>query len=43
MQQVREVKQAHERFMTAILGSDVFVGLDTKDPLLSSLEDEIPA
>ncbi len=28
--------------MTAILASDVFPGLDTKDPLLSSDEDELP-
>lgn len=34
MQQVREVKQAHERYMTAILGSDVFPSLE-KDPLVS--------
>lgn len=28
--------------MTAILGSDVFPGLDYKDPLLSSADDSIP-
>jgi len=33
VQKVRELKQAHERFMTAILGSDVFPGLDMKNPL----------
>ena len=28
--------------MTAILGSDVFPGLDVKDPLISAEEDEVP-
>lgn len=42
MQQIRETKQSHERFMTAILASDVFMGLDTNNPLDSSQEDEIP-
>ncbi len=42
MQQIRETKQSHERFMTAILASDVFPGLDTKDPLETTLEDEVP-
>lgn len=28
--------------MTAILGSDVFPGLDTRDPLLTAEEDTIP-
>eukprot|EP00347_Sterkiella_histriomuscorum_P015111 403358280 len=42
MQMVRELKQSHERFMTAIMGSDVFPGLDTTDPLKSSENDSIP-
>lgn len=42
MQQVREVKQAHERYMTAILGSDVFPQLDDKNPLESQDDDEVP-
>ena len=42
MQEVRDIKQAHERFMTAILGSDIFPGLDTKNPLNSPDVDEIP-
>lgn len=28
--------------MTAILSSDVFPGLDTKDPLLSAEDDTLP-
>lgn len=43
MQTVRETKQTHERFMTAILASDVFPGLDTQDPLDSSEADDVPA
>lgn len=42
-QAIREVKQSHERWVTAILGSDVFPGLDTKSPLESAEEDVIPA
>lgn len=42
MQQVREAKQSHERFVTAILASDVFSGLDTKNPLDSVDEDSLP-
>ena len=42
MQQVRETKQSHERFMTAILASDVFPGLDTANPLDSVEVDKIP-
>lgn len=42
MQQIRETKQSHERFMTAILASDVFPGLDTANPLDSKNEDDIP-
>lgn len=43
MQQVREIKQAHERFMTAILGSDVFPQLERVNPLQSTDLDEIPS
>jgi hypothetical protein len=42
MQSVREVKQGHERYITAILASDVFPGLEAKDPLTSIEEDDIP-
>ena len=43
MQKIREIKQSHERYMIQILASDVFPGLDTKDPLLSLDEEIIPA
>lgn len=43
MQQVREAKQTHERYMTAILSSDVFPTLEAKDPLISADEDDIPS
>ena len=43
MQQVREAKQSHERYMTAILACDVFPQLERVDPLLSKDEEEIPA
>lgn len=43
MQQVREIKQSHERFMTAILASDVFPSLEKSDPLENTGDDEIPA
>ena len=33
MNQVRESKQAHERYMTAILASDVFPNLESSNPL----------
>jgi hypothetical protein len=42
MQQVRETKQSHERFMTAILASDVFPSLDTKNPLEHADIDDVP-
>jgi hypothetical protein len=42
MQSIRETKQAHERYMTAILASDVFPNLEARDPLASLDEDEIP-
>jgi hypothetical protein len=42
MQSVRDLKQSHERFVTAILASDVFPGLDVKNPLDYNEEDEIP-
>jgi hypothetical protein len=42
MQQVREAKQSHERFVTAILASDVFPGLDTTNPLDSVNDDSLP-
>ena len=41
-EQVRQSKQAHERFMTAILSCDVFPGLDKVDPLSSPDEDLVP-
>ena len=41
-EQVRRAKQAHERYVTAILACDVFPGLDRSDPLASSDEDLIP-
>ncbi len=43
MSAVRETKQSHERFMTAILASDVFPSLEQKNPLDSSEVDELPA
>ena len=43
MQSVKDAKQSHERFMTAILASDVFPYLDTKNPLDSSEPDDLPA
>jgi hypothetical protein len=43
MQSVRETKQSHERFMTAILASDVFPGLDVNNPLENDDVDEVPA
>ena len=38
-QSIRETKQSHERWITAILASDVFPGLDTKNPLENAEED----
>ncbi len=44
MQRVRDIKQQHERYMTAILASDVFPSLESLDPLASlDQEDPIPA
>lgn len=43
MQSVREAKQSHERYMTAILACDVFPQIERVDPLLSLEVDEIPA
>lgn len=43
MQRIKEAKQSHERFMTAILSADVFPSLERNDPLQSKEEDEIPA
>lgn len=42
MQQVREVKQSHERYVTAILASEVFPELGFKDPLQSIDEESVP-
>lgn len=42
VQVVRQIKQSHERFMTAILSCDVFPGLERKDPLSSPDEDIVP-
>jgi hypothetical protein len=42
MQEVRQVKQSHEHYMTAILASDVFPMLDVKNPLDSLEDDSIP-
>lgn len=36
------MKQAHERFVTAILSCDVFPNLDKTDPLWYPEEDVIP-
>lgn len=42
VQVVRQIKQSHERFMTAILSCDVFPGLEKIDPLTSPYEDVVP-
>ena len=42
VEQMRQLKQAHERFTTAILQLDVFPNLDKNSPLLYPEEDEIP-
>jgi hypothetical protein len=42
VQEIRTIKQSHERFMTAILSCDVFPGLDKTNPLDSKEEDPIP-
>ena len=42
VQEIRTIKQSHERFMTAILSCDVFPGLDKTNPLDSKEEDSIP-
>lgn len=34
-QKVRNLRDSHKRYMTAILASDVFPGLDRADPLRS--------
>ena len=39
---VRQAKQAHERFTTAIIQCDVFPNLDKVNPLNYPEEDEIP-
>ena len=39
----RQITEAHEKYMTAILICDVFPGLDRNDPLSHPDEDEIPA
>lgn len=43
VEQMRQTKQAHERFTTAILQLDVFPNLDKNSPLLYPEEDEMPA
>ena len=42
-EQIRQTKQAHERFTAAILQLDVFPNLDKNSPLMYPEEDEIPA
>lgn len=42
MNTIRQVKQSHERFMTAILACDVYPALEKTDPLSSQEEDHIP-
>ena len=42
VEQMRQVKQAHERFTAAILQLDVFPNLDKNSPLLYPEEDEVP-
>ena len=39
---IRQAKQSHERYMTAILSCDVFPGLDRTDPMSSPDDDLIP-
>ena len=42
MQKIRSLKQSHERWMIAILGCDVFPGLELNDPATSKSEDLVP-
>lgn len=39
---LRQIKQSHERFLSAILNCDVFPGLEKANPLDSTAEDAIP-
>lgn len=41
-QDIREIRQSHQRYLTAILACDVFPGLDKSDPLAKKEEDPIP-
>ena len=41
-QAVRDIRQSHQRYLTAILACDVFPGLDKTDPIASKDEDRIP-
>ena len=41
-QQIKEIRQSHQRFMTDILVADVFPGLDRKDPLKTKEDEVIP-
>jgi hypothetical protein len=41
-QTIRYLRQGHQRYMTAILASDVFPGLDKTNPLDSKQETSIP-
>lgn len=40
--EVRLAKQCHQRYLTAILATDVFPGLDRRDPLATKDEEVIP-
>ena len=42
IQIVRQIKQSHERFTTAILSCDVFPGLEKTNPLDAPDEDVVP-
>jgi hypothetical protein len=39
---LRQIKQSHERYLSAILNCDVFPGLEKQDPMSSQAEDVIP-
>lgn len=40
--QIRDLRQSHQRYLTAILAADIFPGLDKIDPLQSREQDVIP-
>lgn len=39
---MRDIRQIHQRYMTAILSADVFPKLERNEPLKTRDEDEIP-